>query len=235
MNANAVIVAAGKGLRLGNRIPKQFLALAEKPILARSLEAFDQHPQIAEIVVVGAADWLVYIEEQIIAPHGFRKVSRVVRGGKERQDSVAEGVLALPQSALPVLVHDAARPFVSAAVISRVIAGLPDADACIPTVPVADTIKEVKQGWVVRTLARDRLRKVQTPQGFWPQPLLQTLEKAKEKGLCATDEAYLIEHFGGRVSCVDGDPGNIKVTTEWDLKFAEWMLEEQQREDRDRV
>ncbi len=226
MNAQAIIVAAGRGSRFGSDMPKQFLELGGKPILAHAAAAFEAHPAIESVVIVGAEDWLFYIAEDIVGKYGLTKVQKIVSGGKERQDSVAAGLAALEKTDTPVLIHDGARPLVPAAVIDRVLAGMSGADACIPAVPLHDTIKQVRGREVLKTIDRDSLRAVQTPQGFWPRSLTELMRKAQEDALLVTDEAGLTEHYGGRVHWVDGDPANLKITTTFDLKIAQLILEE---------
>lgn len=224
--ADAVIVAAGKGQRFGTKMPKQFLTVGGKPMLAWSLQAFEAQPLIHHIVVVGSDDWLVYITSEIVERFRFDKVIKVVSGGEERQDSVFKGVSALEEKPFVVLIHDAARPLVNHRLIEQVIQGIEDADACVPGIPVADTIKQVESQWVEKTLERDRLRLIQTPQAFHKKYLISVLEQAKREQVYVTDEAALVEKFGGRIRCIEGDPHNLKITTQLDLKIAERILEE---------
>lgn len=226
MQADVVVVAAGKGRRLQSQFPKQFLPLAGKPILAHTLTVFDQHPRIENVIIVGAEDWLFYISTDVVEKFGIQKVKKIVAGGEERQQSVQAGVVALESKKKAVLVHDGVRPFVSIALIDRVLDGLPGADACIPALPSADTIKEIDGEWIKKTIARERLRCVQTPQAFLPEKLRGALQHAEQKSLYATDEAALIEHLRGKVRWVEGEPFNIKITTEFDLKMANLIMGE---------
>ncbi len=226
MKAQAIIVAAGRGSRFGSDMPKQFLELKGKPILAHAVAAFEAHADIESVIIVGAEDWLFYIAEDIVGKYGLTKVQKIIPGGKERQDSVEAGLTALDDTSLPVLIHDGARPLVSAGVIDRVLAGMAEADACIPAVPLHDTIKRVQGREVVQTIDRETLRAVQTPQGFWPEALAGLLQQARTEALHVTDEASLTEHYGGRVHWVEGDPANLKITTTFDLKIAHLILEE---------
>jgi 2-C-methyl-D-erythritol 4-phosphate cytidylyltransferase len=216
---SAVIVAAGKGKRFGSA--KQFTLLHGKPLLEWSLEKFEGHPDVDEIVLV------LPDEKKKAAYLGRgRKVIAVVVGGPRRQDSVCRGVEALdPDQAGIVLVHDGARPLVSRALISRVIEETQRKGAAIPVVPVEETVKEVDKARVVRTLDRERLYRVQTPQGFLYPVLKKALERAREEGYWGTDEAMLLERTGETVAVVPGDPRNIKITTPLDLKVAEVWLE----------
>ncbi|MDH7513220.1 MAG: 2-C-methyl-D-erythritol 4-phosphate cytidylyltransferase [Clostridiales bacterium] len=216
---SAIIVAAGKGKRFGSA--KQFALLRGKPLLDWSLEKFESHPDVDEIVLVLPDD-----REKAAYLGRSRKVIAVVAGGPRRQDSVFCGVEALdPERAHIVLVHDGVRPFVSCALITRVIEETQRKGAAIPAVPVEETVKEVDGTRVVRTLDRERLYRVQTPQGFLYPVLRTALERAREEGYSGTDEAALLERTGEMVAVVAGDPRNIKVTTPLDLKMAEACLE----------
>jgi 2-C-methyl-D-erythritol 4-phosphate cytidylyltransferase len=214
----AIIVGAGAGDRLGADRPKAFVRFRGRTLLAASVAAFDDHEGIDGIVCVvpaGYEERASLVVDDLLAD----KVSSAVAGGLTRARSVAEGLTAVPQSARFVLVHDAARPLVSSAVIDRVLAGLATgADAVIPGVPLADTVKRVEGGVVVETLRRDELVAVQTPQGF-PRVVLAEALAAEFDG--ATDCASLVERTGRAVTVVDGDPVNYKITTLEDLARAE--------------
>ena len=224
MKADVVVVAAGKGRRLHSQIPKQFVLLAGKPILAHTLTIFDQHPRVADIIIVGAAGWLLHISSDIVEKFNFRKVNRIIPGGEERKDSVIAGIAALKSDRRPVLIHDGVRPFVTAKLIERLLNGLEGADACIPVLPCVDTIKEIDGEWVKRTIHRERMRRVQTPQAFHLARLREALQFAEQEPGPVTDEATLIERAHGNVRCVDGELENIKITTDFDLKVANLIL-----------
>ncbi len=220
----AIIVAAGKGQRFGQDIPKQFLDLAGKPVLAHAISAFENHAKIDRIVIVGAPDRLVYIAEEIVDRFHFGKVERIVGGGAERKDSVLAGIEALEMQSGPVLIHDGARPLVAAPVIERVISLLAAEKAVVPAVSVADTIKEIENGRVLQTPDRSRLRAIQTPQGFQIETLKPLLQRGNSRQV--TDEAMLLEKNGIPVAVVEGDRCNLKMTTALDLKVAELILKE---------
>ncbi len=155
----------------------------------------------------------------------------VVAGGEERRDSVAAGLAALPAACQLVLVHDAARPFASVALIDRIIAGARAGTAVVPGLPVADTIKELQPGTterVARTVPRHGLRRIQTPQGFPRRILEEAHARAESDGPSATDDAGLVEQAGGTVHIVPGDPRNLKVTTADDLALAEFFSRQEQ-------
>jgi 2-C-methyl-D-erythritol 4-phosphate cytidylyltransferase len=223
MQTWAVVVAAGSGTRLGLDHPKAFVKLAGQPLLAHSVELFEDHPAVDRMVLVVPADWqepTTLLADDLVAG----KVVAAVAGGATRADSVAAGLAELPPVAEQVLVHDAARPLADAALIDRVLAGLGDADGCIPVLPVTDTVKQVESGQVVETLDRSRLVAVQTPQLFRTAALRQAYEHAGGDVSAATDCSSLVEAAGLRVVTVPGDPRNLKITDQSDLARAEGML-----------
>ncbi len=224
--ADLIIVAAGKGLRFGSDKPKQFVALNEKPILARALEAFERHTNVQNIVIVGSVDWLFHIQRNIVEKYDFAKVAHVVEGGRRRQDSVELGLAKLDGDAEYVLVHDGARPFASYKLIDDVLVGCRDVEACIPALSLSDTIKEVEGEFITKTLDRSILKRVQTPQAFKKDALQKAFKFAHENNIEATDEAYIIEKMGGKTRWIAGDFENIKITTQFDLKIAKLIVEQ---------
>jgi 2-C-methyl-D-erythritol 4-phosphate cytidylyltransferase len=221
-DVGVVIVAAGRGVRLGGSQPKQYVPIAGVPMLLRAIRPFSCHPEVRQVVVVLPSDdaaappgWL--------APH-LGDALRVVAGGAERSDSVARGLDALDASCGIVLVHDAARPFVSRDVLDVVIAAARAGEGAVPAVPVADTLKQADAGGhVARTVPRDGLWRAQTPQGFPRELLVRAHAQARADGVSGTDDASLVERLGGRVRLVAGDPRNLKVTTADDLALAELL------------
>lgn len=210
----AIIVAAGRGKRLGSSLPKQFLKVRGRTILEMSVEAFEQNKYVDEIFVAANADYCELTEKLC---RGFSKLKKIVAGGAERQDSVRAALDCLRGENGIVLVHDAARPFVSEAVINAVIEGTADFDAAIPTVPAKDTIRQV-DGTGSRTLQRETLACVQTPQGFRISLIKHAFEKAQAEGVLGTDDASLVERMGINISMVQGEDGNRKITTREDLE-----------------
>lgn len=210
----AIIVAAGRGKRLGSSLPKQFLKVRGRTILEMSVEAFEQNKYIDEIFVAANADYCELTEKLC---RGFSKLKKIVAGGAERQDSVRAALDCLRGENGIVLVHDAARPFVSEAVINAVIEGTADFGAAIPTVPAKDTIRQV-DGTGSRTLQRETLACVQTPQGFRISLLKHAFEKAQAQGVLGTDDASLVERMGINISMVQGEDANRKITTREDLE-----------------
>ena len=217
--ASAIVVAAGAGKRFGEM--KQFAYLRGKPVLEWTLEAFQGHGEVDAVV-------LVLPDEQDLKHYRMRypKIVDIVRGGERRQDSVWQGFRLLDAAtAEVVLVHDGARPLVSPGLISRVIAAARADGAAVPALPLEDTVKEVREGRVVRTADRTLLARTQTPQGFLYTVLKKALYQARRDRFYGTDEAMLAERAGIPVSVVEGDPRNIKITTLVDLKIAEGLLD----------
>lgn len=210
----AIIVAAGRGKRLGSSLPKQFLKVRGRTILEMSVGAFEQNKYVDEIFVAANADYCELTEKLC---RGFSKLKKIVAGGAERQDSVRAALDCLRGENGIVLVHDAARPFVSEAVINAVIEGTADFGTAIPTVPAKDTIRQV-DGTGSRTLQRETLACVQTPQGFRISLLKHAFEKAQAQGVLGTDDASLVERMGINISMVQGEDGNRKITTREDLE-----------------
>ena len=221
MSVWAILVAAGRGERLGLDHPKAFAKLGEDPLLAEPLRRLEDSDWIDGIVVVAPPGWeepAILLAEEL----GCGKAYACVAGGETRADSVRAGLAEVPADALVVLVHDAARPLVSDEVIERVLAPLSEGwDGVVPGLPVSDTVKRVgPDGGVLETVARDSLYAVQTPQAF----LADVLRRAVAGDAEATDCAGLVEAAGGRVRVVAGDPRLLKVTTADDLaKIASWL------------
>ena len=221
MSVWALLVAAGAGERLGADRPKAFAGLGELPLLAEPLRRLDESEWIDAIVVAVPSGWeepAILLAEELSAA----KVIAAVPGGETRAESVRAALGEVPDDAVVVLVHDAARPLVTEEVIGRVLAPLSDGwDGVVPALPVVDTIKMVDGRRVTGTLAREKLVAVQTPQAFSPA----TLRSAYAGDLDdATDCAALVEARGGRIAWVDGDPRLLKVTTRADLELvASWL------------
>lgn len=214
-----LIVAAGRGNRLAGAMPKQYLPLGGVSLLRRSVRAFLDHPGIDGVkVVIHPEDAALYAA----AVKGLPLLPPVC-GGAERQDSVRLGLESL-QGHHPryVLIHDAARPFVCAALITRIIEGLQHHPAVIPVLPVIDTVKRITDGMIANTLNRNALMMAQTPQGFAFPQILEYHEQFKDER--CTDDSALCEHAGGAVYPVTGEAGNFKITTDDDMLRASAML-----------
>ena len=221
MNISVIIVAAGGGTRLKAGVPKAFVILKGRPLIAYSLAVFQTMKAVNSIVVVGHQDHLKRFEA---LRRNFRKIHAVVAGGKARADSVKCGLAAVDHNANFVLVHDAARPLISAEMVKRLLAALKKHKAVIAAVPVKATVKQVnaKTLRVERTLQRSLLWEAQTPQGFHKDVLVKAHQR-KFKGE-ATDDAMLVEHLGVGVKVVMGDHRNIKITTPEDLAIVEGLV-----------
>jgi 2-C-methyl-D-erythritol 4-phosphate cytidylyltransferase len=227
MRWGAVVVAAGRGKRMGAAENKVFLPLAGKPILLHTLDAFERCRFVETVVVVAAAPEVVRVE-QLVRDARLAKVASVVAGGAERQDSVEAGLVALPTEG--VLVHDAARPLVQPAQIEAVCRAAETHGAAALAVPVKDTIKVAQDGMIVSTPDRSSLLAVQTPQAFGRLALLEAHRLAKEAGVAATDDAMLFERLGRKVAAVPGHDSNLKITTPEDLLFAELIVQQRGKE-----
>jgi 2-C-methyl-D-erythritol 4-phosphate cytidylyltransferase len=219
-NVWAVLVAAGRGERLGEDRPKAFVRLGELPMLAEPLRRLDESEWIDAVVLVAPPEWeepAILLAEEI----GASKVTACVVGGETRTESVRAGVAEVPDEATVILVHDAARPLLPDDVIGRVLAALGDGfDGAVPGLPVTDTVKRVQDDAVLETVARDSLVTVQTPQGFAASVLRAALASGREGSDCAS----LVEANGGRVKIVQGDERLLKVTTRADLdRVAGWL------------
>ena len=222
MSAAAVIVAAGAGMRAGGERPKQYQAIGGKPVLRHTVEAFLGHPGIADVqVVIGEGHESLYDEAV-----GDLPLPLPVTGGATRQASVARGLEALQGSAPDlVLIHDGARPFVSASVISHVIAHLDRHPAVIPALPVTDTLKRAKGNVVAETVDRTGLWAVQTPQGFRFTAIVEAHERAAAAaGQDFSDDASIAEWAGIEVALIPGAPDNTKVTSAEDIAEADQRL-----------
>lgn len=221
----ALIASAGKSERMGSKGNKQFLLLGGKPILSHTLRIFEDCPLVDEIVVLLNVEEIENCWKEIIKKFHFQKVSSVIPGGEERQDSIWNGLQALPASAARVIVHDGARPLVSMEVLNQAIRALEGWAGVVVGVPAKDTIKRADStGEVKETLDRPELWLVQTPQVFLPEPLFQAHKKAKAEGFYGTDDAVLLERAGYRVKMIMGSYENIKITTPEDLIIAEAIL-----------
>ena len=221
MSVGAVLVAAGRGERLGSERPKAFIRLGDRPLLAESLERLESSAWIESIVVAAPPEWeepVILLAEEL----GCGKVAEVVTGGESRAESVRAAAAVVPESTLVILVHDAARPLLAEEVIERVLAPLSEGwDGAVPGLPLADTVKRVEGETVIETVDRSSLVAVQTPQAFAAEILRTALEG---EVAAASDCSSLVERRGGRVKVVPGDPRLLKVTTEADLERIAALL-----------
>ena len=219
MPSMAVLVpAGGLGTRLGGHTPKQFLQVGGATILARTLTHFVRHPGVRAIVVAAPAEHLARTR-RLVARSGRHPVE-VVAGGATRQESVWQALQAVPGDVDVVLVHDAVRPFIDRRLIDAVVAAAVAHGAAICALPIAETVKRVRDAVVETTLDRSGLWAVQTPQAFRAALLREAHDKARREGVVATDDAMLVEWLGQPVRVVPGLAGNVKITTPEDLRRA---------------
>jgi 2-C-methyl-D-erythritol 4-phosphate cytidylyltransferase len=223
MKVSAIIPAAGQGTRMQAKVAKQYLLLDEKPVLDHTLQTFASCELIHSIILVVPANDVEGNRSQYL--QAGRKVAQVIAGGDKRQDSVYNGFNALESDTEIVLVHDGVRPFVSHEIIANSIATAVKQGAVITAIPVSDTLKKVdSEHQVTRTVDREGLWRVQTPQTFQYNLLKRAFAKAYENSFYGTDEASLVEHMGGIVSVIPGSELNIKITRPEDLILAEGIL-----------
>ena len=247
---SAIIVAAGTGKRMNSTVKKQYMEIASQPVLSLTLKAFEES-DVDEIVVVTGEDEIPYVREQIVERYCFKKVVAICPGGKERCDSVYEGLKEILKresaDALDgyVLIHDGVRPLITPELINSCIESVRKYDACIPGVPEKDTVKEADENMdVLRTPDRKKMYRIQTPQCFSLSLIKEAFEKyynlnsaedgdgqdgsnanCKNDSRSITDDAMLVEKYTGhKVKIIEGDYKNIKITTPDDLEIAEYYL-----------
>lgn len=227
MRTSAIIPAAGSGSRMNRDISKQYLLLDGKPLLVHTLEVFEASPLIDAVLVVVPPGDMESVRDDVLAPWNLKKVSGIIPGGRERQDSVLAGVEALDPDTDMVVIHDAVRPFITIELISRCIHVAAQEGSVTVGVPVKDTVKEVDpEGRVMRTCDRNRLWLTQTPQAFRKEIIETAHRTALRDGFRGTDDTSLVERLGMTVRMIRGDYRNIKVTTPEDLLVAEALLHE---------
>lgn len=225
MRTLAIILAGGAGKRMGAATNKQFLLIDNKPIIVHTLQIFEECRAVNGIYLVVNQKDLPMIQEEILETYHFNKVLKLVIGGRLRQDSVRNGLEAIENPCDIVIIHDGARPFVSPSFIDKGIFLMEMFDAVIPALPVKDTIKVVsKEGFVQKTLERDSLWHVQTPQTFKYDLITKAYREGVAKKLYGYDDATFLEYMGKKVKVIEGSPYNIKITTPEDLIIARGML-----------
>lgn len=223
--ASAVIVAAGRGERMQSPVAKQFLEIDGIPVLVRTLQAFAGHPRISRINLVVAPEDIEFCRASILPELGRESGLRITGGGRLRQDSVYQGLLAVDNTEQIVVIHDGVRPFVSSGLISACIDGAEQSGACIAGIRVSDTLKRVKsENLVTETVARDRIWLAQTPQAFRYDLIKSAFDSAIADGFTGTDDASMVERTGRPVRITEGSWRNIKITTPEDLEIAELLL-----------
>ena len=247
---SAIIVAAGTGKRMNSTVKKQYMELSSHPVLVFTLRAFEESG-VDETVIITGRDEIDYVKTEIVERNGFKKVVAVLPGGKERCDSVYEGVKYVHGACAPgtdayVLIHDGVRPLVTPKMIDTCIKSVIECGACVPGVPEKDTVKEINENnEIVRTLDRKKIYRIQTPQCFELGLIFSAFESFYKEGINAengsqtgimqeqretassavTDDAMLVEKYTGhKVKIIDGDYKNIKITTPEDMEMAEFYL-----------
>ncbi len=226
----AIIVAAGKGLRMGAKAKKQYLYLDKIPILARTIMAFDTCDQLHEIILVIPKEDEKYCKTHIIDPYGFTKKIHLIAGGDQRQDSVLTGLKFIGDKSNQdceaiVMIHDGVRPFVNQNMIKDSIRTAIEYGACIPAVKITHTVKKVLGGSVIqKTIDRENLYMAQTPQTFKLDLILRAVEHAVKTSFSGTDDASLVENLGHKVMIIQGSELNIKITTPEDLVLGKYLL-----------
>ena len=221
----AILVGGGRGVRFGGDRPKQFLELNGTPIIVHTLRQFELSRQIDQVVVVLPASEIT-VFQSLADKFDLKKISRVVAGGETRAQSVKSGLAAIEQAEV-VAVHDAVRPLVTHDEIDRVVVAAAESGAAILVAGVSETIKEVENNRVARTVARAHLRRALTPQSFHFEILkraYEQLDQLETSGVEVTDDSFLVERLGLAVSVVEGSARNIKITTPEDLAMAEAFL-----------
>ena len=242
MRVEALIVSAGKGHRFiegkstrPDHGKKQFHLLAEKPILAHTLDKFEACPLIHSILLVVGEEDMDYCLEEIIEKYQYKKISQIVPGGKRRQDSVKNGIEFLSKDTEIVVIHDGVRPFVTKEMIEDSIQSAIRFGAVVLAMPVKETIKMVKpDGTVLKTLDRESLWQIQTPQAFRVNVIKEAYHKATEDGFVGTDDASLVERLGVEVHILPGSYTNIKITTPEDLILANLFMKADTKPDQKR-
>ncbi len=220
--SSAIVVAGGSGKRFGGK--KQFINLEGELVLKITVKAFDI-PYIDRIIVVVPEEDVDEVQPLL---KGFKNEIKIVSGGKSRHISVMNGLNAAGNCDI-ALIHDGVRPFITEQLIKRVIDGIKEADGCIPVLPVTDTIKISENGFIRKTVPREHLFTVQTPQAFWMQKILDAHNKAMGREFIPTDDSVLIEESGGTVKIVEGERFNIKITLPEDMILAEAIYAFQNR------
>ncbi|MBE6012536.1 MAG: 2-C-methyl-D-erythritol 4-phosphate cytidylyltransferase [Lachnospiraceae bacterium] len=221
--ATAIIAAGGKGERTGLNIPKQYVEINGKPVLAYTIEAFQNNSLIDHIIIVAGEDYIDFCKENIVLKYGFSKVKHIIKGGESRMLSVYEGVKLCEDSGI-ILIHDGARPFVTQEEIKKAYEGAFNKNACILACPSTETLKAVKDGIIEKTIDRSLVYSAKTPQAFKGRLIKQAYEKALKDGYSATDDASLLEYIGEPVYIEEGSFQNIKITSSEDIIYAEYLL-----------
>lgn len=230
-NCSVVIVAAGSGKRMGTDISKQFLSIQNKPVVVYTLEKFSQIDEIDEIILVTKKEFIEYCKNDIVDKYNIKKVSKIIEGGKERQNSVFKGIEAIENKNSIVLIHDGVRPFVKKEHILKTIESAENCGTGVLGARAKDTIKICdKNNMVIDTPDRNFMWYIQTPQTFKYDLIYKAHFMADKEGFLGTDDAMLAERYDIPVKIIEGDYNNIKITTIEDLALSEAILNSEKKE-----
>jgi 2-C-methyl-D-erythritol 4-phosphate cytidylyltransferase len=228
MKVSAIVVAAGSGVRLGLATPKAFVSIDHKSLLMRVLQTIGAVEALDEVVIAVPAGAQKLARTEADAA-GLQIPIKITEGGAERQDSVRRALMLTSAEADLIVVHDAARPFATAAMFSACITEAAESGAAIVAIPAADTLKRADHGTIVATVPRDGLWQAQTPQAFRRELLVLAHERVMREQITVTDDAYLCERLGVAVQVVQGSAVNLKITTSDDLKIGEAIAQSQRK------
>lgn len=226
MKTAVIIAAAGVGRRMGGLCPKQYLELGKRPIICHTLDRFQEARGIDELVCVVEPGREKSFSEEILKAYGYPKNWIAVAGGQVRQESITNGLKTISTDCDVVLVHDAVRPFISAEQIELTARVSMRDGACIVASPIRETIKRTdSDGYICETVDRKQIWGAQTPQGFARKILSDAISRAQSDGYVGTDDASIVERMGVKITIIEGDSRNIKITTPSDMAIAEAILE----------
>ncbi len=221
-NVTAIIVAAGKGRRMGSEVPKQYLMVDGKIILDKTIEQFEKNSRVDNIILVVNAEDIESVKKKL--SYERPRINKVISGGAERINSVYNGILSMDEDMQNgiVLIHDGVRPFVSQKLINNCIDAAYENGACVPVMDLVDTVKQVtKDNFVKKTIDRSKYKAIQTPQTFDYEIIKKCYDMAIEDKIKSTDDSAIVEHYGYKVKAISGLQKNIKITTQFDLRVAE--------------
>ncbi|WP_317366778.1 2-C-methyl-D-erythritol 4-phosphate cytidylyltransferase [uncultured Tyzzerella sp.] len=214
-----VIVCSGVGKRMNSDMPKQFININNKPIVCYTIDKFENCSSIDEIIIVTNKEYINYFRDDIIGIYKYKKIVAVIEGGKERLNSVYNGINYIKDKDSIVAIHDGVRPFITEDEITNIIEKTKIYNACVLGVRAKDTIKICKDGFIEDTPNRDNVWLASTPQVFKYSIIKEAYDYAINSGIFVTDDASVVESFGVKVKMVEGSYSNIKITTKEDLKF----------------
>ncbi len=225
MKMSLVIPAAGTGSRMKSKTNKQFLQLQDRPVLAHTIGLFHEIPEIEEIIIVVAEKEVDFCRIQIAEKYGFQKIKKIIPGGSSRQESVYKGFLETSSDSDYIIIHDGARPLLKKEKIEEFIKALQNQEALVMAVPEKNTIKKVKDSFIIHTINREDVWEIQTPQAFSREVLRQAFIKVAGNYHLYTDDSSMVEELKVPVKIFPGDYLNIKITVPEDLKLGKLILD----------